>query len=865
LKYEKTPSPERLRGLSADEAARRLIADGPNSLPDEASKSHVQIVINVLREPMFMMLLAAGTVYLLLGDKAEAIFLLGAVFVVIGLTITQERKTQRALEALRDLSAPRALVIRDGVRLRVPSCEVVVGDILVLREGDRIVADSSLLQGNLDVDESSLTGEAVPNNKQLDESEMPLGVPGGDNVSSVFASTVVTKGSGIACVRAIGAQTVVGQIGSSLASTTVVPSNLQRESRIVVRRLASVGFALAAAMVLLSWLWDGKGLLDSLLLGIALTMAILPEEIPVILTIFLALGAWRLSRQNVLTRQITAVEALGAITVLAVDKTGTLTQNRMTVAELRAHGSTFQHATNTSLPEHFHELAEFATLAAPLDPFDPMEKAIRSFTQHYLLGTEHIHADWVPERTYALSADILAMTLVFPVDAPTTHLLAAKGSPEAIVDLCHLSAADRARVALDVHEMAACGLRVLGVAKGNWIGVQAPMSQHDFDFTFLGLLGLIDPPRADVPAAIAACHAAGIRIIMMTGDHPATARAIADQVGLSHSSETLLGSELLSLDDESLRTRLKSTEICARLQPEHKLRLVRLLQQSGETVAMTGDGVNDAPALKAADVGIAMGERGTDVAREAAAIVLLNDSFSNITAAIKQGRRIYDNIYKATRFVFAVHVPIVALALGPVLFHWPILLLPVHIVLLELLIDPACSIVFEAEAESADVMSRMPRTKSESPFSVRNAVHGISQGLGLALVLLCGAWVLTGLQWEERTIRTTTFIVIVVGVLLLIVTNRTASSLISVSLKINNVWLLRLFLGLMIALVLVFSVPWTRELMGFELPTVHVYAATAIMLIAVAMWMGLVALFVRLYTIYCEVRVDNVNATTVLP
>jgi P-type Ca2+ transporter type 2C len=840
LKNEETLDPSHLHGLSGHEAARRLVADGPNALPDGAPKSHLRIVLDVLREPMFMMLLAAGTIYLLLGDKAEALFLLVAVFAVIGLTIAQEHKTQRALEALRDLSAPRARVIRDGVQRRIPSSDVVVGDLLLLREGDRIVADGLLLQGYLAADESTLTGEAVPNNKLPGQSEAALGVPGGESASSIFASTVVTKGAGVAQVRATGAHTAVGRIGSTLASTSLAPSRLQSASRVVVQRLAFIGLALALATVLLSWLWDGKGLLESLLQGIALTMAILPEEIPVILTVFLALGAWRLSQQKVLTRQMTAVEALGAITVLAVDKTGTLTQNRMALAELRAGGLTFEQGASTSLPEHFHELAEFAALATPSDPFDPMEKAIRSFVQHYLLGTEHIHADWLPERTYPLSPDILAMTLVFPVGAPSQHVLATKGAPEAIIDLCHLSAADRARVAQDVQAMAARGLRVLGVAKGSWVGVQAPLSQHDFDFTFLGLVGLIDPPRADVQAAIATCRAAGIRVIMMTGDHPATARAIADQVGLRRGSDTLLGSDLLSLDDATLRDRLKNTEICARLQPEHKLQLVRLLQHSGETVAMTGDGVNDAPALKAADIGIAMGERGTDVAREAAAIVLLNDRFTNITAAIQQGRRIYDNIYKATRFVFAVHVPIVALALGPVLFHWPVLLLPVHIVMLELLIDPACSIVFEAEPERPKVMHRLPRAQGDSPFSLGNAAHGIAQGIGLALVLLCGAWALTGLQWDARMLRTTTFIVVVVGVFMLVVTNCNTAPLPSARLKINNIWLLRLFLALMAALALVFSVTWLRELMGFKIPNGSILTASGIMLLAVALWMGLV-------------------------
>jgi P-type Ca2+ transporter type 2C len=386
-----------LTGLSAEAAAQQLAVDGPNALPGSEPKSMLRIVASVVLEPMFLMLLAAGAIYLLIGDAAEAMFLLGAVFAVIGLTLTQERKTQRSLEALRDLSAPRALVIRGGKELRIASREVVRGDLLVLHEGDRISADAVLLQGQISADESLLTGEAVPNDKLPDAVDAPLGPPGGEGSHSIFASTVVTKGVGIARVAATGARTAVGRIGAALASTMLLPSNLQQASRSIVRRLAALGLSIAAALVLLSWWWDGRSLLDSLLLGIALAMAILPEEIPVVLTVFLALGAWRLSQQQVLTRRVAAVEALGGITVLAVDKTGTLTLNRMEVAELSVLDARFRSDVDDELAESFHELAEFAQLATPEDPFDPMEKAIRHFVHAHLAGTTHVHADWAPE------------------------------------------------------------------------------------------------------------------------------------------------------------------------------------------------------------------------------------------------------------------------------------------------------------------------------------------------------------------------------------------------------------------------------------------------------------------------------------
>jgi Ca2+-transporting ATPase len=446
-----------LSGLDPAEAARRLAAHGPNLLPGSSRKTLWAIIGGVLLEPMFLMLLIAGGLYLVLGDRAEAAFLLSFVFVVIGITLAQERKTQRALESLRELSAPRALVIRGGEEIRIPGQQVVIGDLLVLHEGDRIAADALLLDGHLDVNESLLTGEAVPVTK----------LPGASS-AQLFASTVVTKGVAVAEVGAIAEATTIGRIGQALSTTVEPVSGLQQASRRLIRNLTIGGLLLATAYAMLSWLWDSNGLLESVLSGIALSMAILPEEIPVILTVFLALGAWRISRQKVLTRRVAAVEALGAISVLAVDKTGTLTQNRMQIAELQLTDGSSHDEQATDLPEPFHALVEFAMLATPLDPFDPMEKAIQQFGTRWLAGTEHVHAEWAPEFEYSLSADILAMTRVFRGEARERHLLATKGAPEAVIDLCHVPAAEAAAILKQVEAMAERGLRVLAVARGAW-------------------------------------------------------------------------------------------------------------------------------------------------------------------------------------------------------------------------------------------------------------------------------------------------------------------------------------------------------------------------------------------------------------
>ena len=828
MSVSKPPRPVARSGLDPAEAARRLAEHGPNLLPSSAPKTLWAIVGGVLLEPMFLMLLVAGGLYLALGDRAEAAFLLSFVFVVIGITLAQERKTQRALESLRELSAPRALVIRGGEEIRIPGREVVVGDLLVLHEGDRIAADALLLDGHLDVNESLLTGEAVPVTK------LP-----GEDTGQLFASTVATKGVGVAEVRAIAGATAVGRIGQALADAVEPVSGLQQASRRLIRNLTVGGLLLATAYALLGWLWDGHGLLESVLAGIALTMAILPEEIPVILTVFLALGAWRISKHKVLTRRVPAVEALGAISVLAVDKTGTLTQNRMQVAELRLVDDSCHDEEAAELPEPFHELVEFAMLATPADPFDPMEKAIQRFGLHWLTDTGHVHAEWSPEFEYALSPEILAMTRVFRGDARDAHLLATKGAPEAVIDLCHLEAADAAAILRQVEAMAERGLRVLGVARGEWQGETWPRSQHDFDFRFLGLVGFVDPPRPEVPAAIAECRGAGVRIVMMTGDHPATARAIARQAGLSERAEVITGAEMALLDDAALRERLRHVDLCARLKPEQKLRLVQLLREDGEVVAMTGDGVNDAPALKAADVGVAMGERGTDVAREAAALVLLDDSFASIVGAIRQGRRIYDNITKATRFVFAVHMPIIALALVPTLLHWPVLLMPVHIVLLELLIDPACSVVFEAEPAGGDIMRRPPRAPSESPFAAANLRHAVAQGLGIAAILLLGYSALLGHGLDAAQSRGAVFIALVLGLFLLTLANRDLSRPALARLPAKNPWLVRMFGGVALMLAAVLGVPFLRGVMGLAVPGATALLVGAGMLVAAIVWLEL--------------------------
>ncbi|MGZ5888476.1 MAG: cation-translocating P-type ATPase, partial [Ramlibacter sp.] len=796
------------------------------------------ILGEILLEPMFLLLLVAAGLYFSLGDFAEAVFLLGSVLVVIGLAFFQERRTQRALEALRELSAPRALVVRDGERVRVAGAQVVRGDLLVLGEGERVAADAVLLEGTLAVDESLLTGESSPAQKLPDAAATAMAQPGEEG-PSLFASTLVVRGRGFARVCATGGRTAVGAIGRGLAGAAPQPSPLQRESRRIVRLFGTLAVAFAALLTLLAWRWDGQSPVASLLSGIALAMALLPAEIPMVLTVMLAMGAWRLSQRKVLVRRVQAVEALGGITVLAVDKTGTLTLNRMEVAALQGRAGLAWNAGDSALGAPLHDLAEFAQLATPREPHDPMELAIRAFCARFVADPVWLPADSAPEREYPMTPEILAMTRVYARADPGRHLLATKGAPEAVADLCHLPPADRDAIRRDVEALAARGLRVLAVARGEWRGVGEapawPADQHVFDFEFLGLVGLVDPPRPEVPSAVAACRGAGIRVLMMTGDHPATASAIAARVGLP-AGEVLTGVQIDAIDDAALTHRLRHVQVCARLQPSHKLRLVRCLQAAGERVGMTGDGVNDAPALAAADVGIAMGGRGTDVAREAAALVLLDDSFASIVEAVRGGRRIRHNLRGAMRFVFAVHVPVVALALGPVLWHWPVLLLPAHIVLLELLIDPACSLLFEAEPAPEGLMRTRPAQSHRSPFAPANAADGLLQGAGLATALLGGTWLLLRQEHPPGSVRAVFLaLVAAVGLLALVQLSRDADHR-----WLPNPWAALPFVALALLLLLAAVSPAARGLLAFGAPDGTMLLAIVLLVLPMGLWLAAV-------------------------
>jgi Ca2+-transporting ATPase len=765
---------------------------------------------------MFLLLIACGTIYLFLGDKSEALMLLGFVFIIIGISIVQEQRTEQALAALRDLAGTYAIVIRGGQRRRIPARDVVCGDMLAVAEGDRIAADAVLFSGEgVSVDESLLTGESVPVRKAAAEQALDrMGKPGGDDLPFLFSGTLAVAGSGVAHVLATGRDSEIGRIGLALKTLKREQTKTQQETALIVKRLAVLAFALSILVAIVYGAMRTDWL-EGILVGITLAMAILPEELPVVLTIFLGLGAWRLAKEHVLARRIPAIEMLGATTVLCVDKTGTLTENRMTLSLLFAGGTSFDLARDghKGLPEGFHELLEYSVLASRRDPFDPMEMAIHKALLAELGGTEHERRDWSLQSEYPLSRKLLATSNAWRTPGSEQIVLSAKGAPEAIFDLCHLAAPVAASLAATATEMAERGLRVLGVAKA--VAFKLRSDQHDFDFEFVGLIGFTDPIRASVPAAIEEAQTAGIRIVVITGDYPATATSVARRIGLRSADRFVTGPALSEMNDDELRAAVKDTGVFCRVVPDQKLRLVNALKANGEIVAMTGDGVNDAPALKAAHIGIAMGGRGTDVARESAALVLLNDDFSSIVAAIKMGRRIFDNLRKAIVFVIAAHVPIVGMSIIPVVLGWPLLLLPVHILFLQLIIDPACSIAFEAEKAEDGVMLRPPRAPNESLFDRRTVLLGLLQGALLLGVVLAIYGVALQRGQGDVVSRALTFTTMVIADLGLILANRSRSHSMLATFAIPNRSLWWILAGGIAFLACVLYVPLLRSVFSF--------------------------------------------------
>ncbi len=789
-------------GLTTVEANQLLKSEGYNELPTEGKRSPFAIILGVIGEPMFALLIIAAVIYLIIGDSQDALVLSAFAMLSVVITITQEWRSEKVLEALRDLTSPRALVVRDGQPQKIAGRDVVRGDLIILSEGDRVPADARLITSDIILtDESLLTGESMPVTKNADTETI------------VYAGTLIVRGSARAIVIATGLKSEIGKIGQALHSVEMEQPRLRQQTKKIVMVFALISGGLSGLVILLYGLLHHDWL-QGALSGLALGMALLPEEFPLVLTVFMVMGAWRISKAHVLTRKASAIETLGSATVLCTDKTGTLTQNKMSIVYLKADNQEWNGNISQNVSPQIIHLLKSGAMASKLDSYDSMDMA---FFENPLLKSELLN-NLKPDFQFGLQPHLLMMAEGYQ-QADKSYKVFAKGAPEAIAKACRLSPEQTKIVLDDVEMLARKGLRILAVAEAEMLsGTIVPDTADQFDYRFLGVVGFADPLRKNVPEAVAECRTAGIRIIMITGDFPATAQAIAEQAGLDYQI-ILTGDDIKNLCEKELQNAVKITHVFARIAPDQKLQIVQALKANGDVVAMTGDGVNDAPSLKAAHIGVAMGLRGTDVAREASSIVLLDGNFASLVHTIALGRRIYDNLRKAMVYIVAVHVPIAGLALLPLIFDKPLILTPLLIALMEMVIDPACSIVLEAEQAERNVMKRAPRNPS-SPLLTSSAIlWGVTQG-GVALVILGAMWAIANQKgMSETEIRSLIFVSLIIINFSLILINRSFSASIIKIFKHKNPILGWGALGITVLFSVILFNPFAKGL--FNLGDVH--------------------------------------------
>ena len=712
-------------GLTDEEVKNLQKKYGRNILVPEKKQSFFKKIFSVLKEPMFLLLLIAATIYFILGKPNDGIIMLVFVIGVISIDILQKWKTDKTLSALRDLSAPRIKVIRNGIEVSINSEDLVPGDLMIINEGIKIPADGYIIKCNdFCVNESSLTGESEVVWKCVNDSNNE----GYWKKNYCYAGTLAIQGSAIIKIDKIGAETEYGKIGSNIFISPEESTPLQKQTNKLVKICSYIAIALFLSVSVITYfnlseLSLKNRLIESILSGITLAMAMIPEEFPVILTVFLSMGAWRLAKKNSLIKKLPSVETLGSVSVLCVDKTGTITMNNMTVTDI------------WSINDNTNDLLLTMGMACETEAYDPMEHAILSYCKKNNLDEETLfNGELITE--YPFTNERKMMGHVWYKN--NEIIIASKSSPEKLLSLCGLNYKTKKIIENKILTMAEKGLRVIAVGKSTLSSKDdIPSELENCSLTFLGLIGLQDPPKESIKNDIQECIKAGIRVVMITGDNGITASAIAKQIGIPNSEHVITGDMINEMSDKELKEKISNVNIFSRVIPEHKMRIVKAFKENGEIVAMTGDGVNDAPALKYADIGIAMGKHGSDVSREAADLILLDDNFSTIADTVRDGRRIYDNIRKAIGYVLAIHIPIAfASLIAPLLgiTSTSLLLLPIHVVLLEIIIDPTCSIVLERQPAEKNIMNRKPRSPKENILTLNILTKSIIQGIVLFIV-----------------------------------------------------------------------------------------------------------------------------------
>ncbi len=804
------------KGLSHGAVEQSRAQYGANILNEHRRESKADILLNIVREPMFLLLLAACTLYLITGKYEECIMMAAALCAVSGISLYQETKSESALYALRKLSQPHTIVIRGGEEYAISTEEVVVGDMVVVEEGEQLVADGIILQANdLTIDESIITGEsfAVPKFARED-------------ANTVLAGTTVMTGKGYVSVTTVGVNTELGRLGKSLEKITTEKTPLQKQIQSFVSKMALVGGG-AFLLVLIYTYWETKSFVESLLSGLTMAMSVLPEEIPVALSTFMALGAYRMMKENILAKKPQTVEILGSATVICTDKTGTLTENQMTLTHV--YDFTQRAAIHCEdyaiLAASTQRVINYAMWASEPLPFDQMEKAIH--TAYTTLTKASVTNQCTDERPaysliheYPLSGKPPSMTHVF-ADAQGNRHIACKGAPEALIAMAHLSEADAATVMSIVSEFASQGLRVLGVASATFVGNNFPEIPTAFQWKFEGLVAFQDPPKANICEAIQDFYRAGIGVKIITGDYKETASYIAQMIGLAHPERSVTGVHVMEMSDVELQREVRETNVFARMFPEAKLRVINALKANNDIVAMTGDGVNDGPALKAAHIGIAMGKRGTEIAKQAASMVLLDDDIAKMVNAIGMGRRIYTNLKKAIQYIISIHIPIISVVTLPLLLGWKFhdVFTPIHVIILELIMGPTCSIVFENEPMEPSIMQQPPRPATSTFFTLSELSLSIVQGFVIAAGVLGVLWFSIEINLSEDTARTLVFSTLAFANILLTLVNRSFTAPLTQTLRYRNP-LIPIALGTMLVLLLSsFYVPFIRELFLFTVPT----------------------------------------------
>ncbi|EOH97946.1 cation-translocating P-type ATPase [Enterococcus pallens] len=754
-------------GLTTDQVNKQLAEYGKNQLEQKQKEPFYLKVFHIILEPMFLLLVVAALIYFFLGEPKDGLIMLTFVAVIIAIEVVQEWKTDQTLNALKDLSAPKVKVIRNKQTVEILSEDLVPGDVMLIEEGVKIPADGFVMKANdLRVNESSLTGEAEAVWKKLALTEENTGKDYWRD-DYVYTGTLVTTGSATILVDKTGTQTEYGKIGKHLATVENMPSPLDKQIGKLVKVCATIAFIFLLLVAVVTFFNDrnlafGDRIIQSILSGITIAMAMIPEEFPVVLTIFLSMGAWRLAKKQSLIRKLPAVETMGSVSVLAVDKTGTITENKMTVSDSWIKDQASQ-----------QRFTEIVGLACETEPYDPMEIAILEYAAEHNWDKEALFSNELITE-YPFTDELKMMGHVWQRSGKPT--IAVKGSPESVLAISTLSPEDKRVITHEIKQFAKRGLRVLVV--GEQVVAEKseiPASIEECSLTFLGLVGLSDPPRLGVKNDILQCRKAGIKVVMITGDNGITASAIAKQVGIANADYAMTGNEIDQLTEVELAEKVKGVNVFSRVTPEHKMKIVKAIKQNDEVVAMTGDGVNDAPALKYADIGIAMGKRGSEVSREAADLILMDDNFSTIVNTIKDGRRIYDNIKKAIGYIFVIHIPIALTALfGPLLgiAQSALFLLPTHVVLLELVIDPTCSVVLERQPSEPDIMNRPPRSRYENILSSKLLLKSVVQGL-IIFAASFGAYYLSLQQapTNDELARTMGLTVLIVANIFLVMVN----------------------------------------------------------------------------------------------